>query len=58
MNELKSYNLYSNFSSDYSIENKIGVGAYAEVFKVKNVKTDIFYATKVIDMKNLSLKDK
>ena len=58
MNEIKNYNEYNSFSADYDIENKIGYGAYAEVFKVRSKLSGTLFAAKVIDLRNLSLKDK
>lgn len=40
--------------SDYEIQEKLGIGSYATVYKAKHKKTQTFYAIKCVEKSSLS----
>ena len=58
LSKIPSKKLFSTFNQKYSLQEKIGIGGFAEVYKVKNKETLEIFAVKIFHKNELYLNEK
>ena len=58
ISKIPSKKMFSTFNQKYEMKEKIGIGGFAEVFKVKNKETSEIFAVKIFHKNDLYLNEK